>query len=82
VERHPETFHTERMLLELTDNLGRTIVVKTRTLTTWPSYGFWPNQMVLCNSVELECEGMRTHGETFDLYSNDFMQHRANLRRP
>jgi len=79
VRRNPDSFHTERMVLEVTDNLGRTIVVTATTITTWPSYGFWPNQMVLCNCVELECEGLRTHGEVFELYSNDYMQHRANL---
>lgn len=78
VQRHPDSFHTERMVLELTDHLDRTIVVTAVTLTTWPSYGFWPNQMVLCNSVELECEGRRAYGEVFDIYSHDYMQHRAN----
>ena len=79
VQRSPDSFHTERMIVELTDNLERRIVMTATTITTWPSYGFWPNQMVLCNCVELECEGLRTHGEVFDLYSNDYMQHRANL---
>ena len=79
VRRNPDTFHTEKMLLKVTDSLDRTIEVTATTITTWPSYGFWPNQMVLCNCVELECAGLRTHGEIFDLYSNDYMQHRANL---
>jgi hypothetical protein len=80
VRRNPDTFHTERMALELTDDLERTIVVTATTITTWPSYGFWPNQMVLCSCVELECGGLRTHGEVFDIYSNDYMQHRAHLQ--
>ena len=79
LRRNPESFHTEWMELTLTDNLGRTIVVTSRTITTWPSYGFWPNQMVLCNSSEIECEGRRAYGEIFDIYSNDYMQHRARL---
>jgi hypothetical protein len=79
VQRNRNSFHTERMVLEVTDNLARTIIVTATTITTWPSYGFWPNQMVLCNCVELECEGLRTHGEVFDICSSDYMQHRANL---
>jgi hypothetical protein len=79
LRRNPESFHTEWMELTMTDNLGRTMVVTSRTLTTWPSYGFWPNQMVLCNSSEIECEGRRAYGEIFDIYSNDYMQHRARL---
>jgi hypothetical protein len=79
LRRNPDSFHTEHMELELTDSLGRELAVSARTLTTWPSHGFWPNQMVLCNSVEIECDGLRTVGEVFDINSSDFMQHRAWL---
>jgi hypothetical protein len=80
VRRNADSFHTEWIELAITDDLGRSFTVTARTLTTWPSYGFWPNQMVLCNSVEIECDGRRTHGETMDLYSSDYMQLRARLR--
>lgn len=81
VERDPDSFHSLRVLFEMTDSLGRTISVRANAITTWPSHGFWANQMVLCSCVELECEGRRTHGEVMDLYYNDYMQRRTNLRR-
>ena len=72
-------FHTQRIALEVTDNLGRTITVRADTITTWPSFGFWPNQMVLHNCARIECEGLVTHGEIYDILSNDYMQHRAHV---
>jgi hypothetical protein len=80
IERDADACNSKLVMFEMTDDLGRTIVARARTLTSWPSYGFWPNQMVLCNSAEIECEGHRTYGEIFDLYSSDYLQRRAMLR--
>jgi len=65
----------------LTDSLGRALSIRSNTIVTWPSYGFWPNQMVQHSCVEIECEGLRTHGEIYDILSNDYMQHRAHQLR-
>ena len=37
--------------------------MRANAITTWPSHGFWANQMVLCSCVELECEGVIAWGE-------------------
>ncbi|MGE0284042.1 MAG: hypothetical protein AB7P20_25985 [Rhizobiaceae bacterium] len=79
VERHPDRFNTEKVLLEITDDLGRDFAIRTNTIVTWPSFGFWPNQMVVHNCVEIECEGRRAHGEIYDIISHDYMQHRAHV---
>ena len=82
IERHPDSFHTTRMRIEAIDHHGRTLDVRSNTLTTWPSFGFWPNQMVLHNCAEIACDGRSTHGEIYDILSNDYMQHRAHLAGP